>query len=140
AVLAIAVTVVAIVVELAANRYSHLITRLFVREPANLLVLGLFVVTTIQCLWFGPWLGDAADASATGSLVTMALVTVSLLSLLPYVYYVFNFLSPISIIDKIYANTERVMRRAANGRVAGAQEEVCRAVDELHDVARSAVV
>ena len=37
-VLAIAVTVVAIVVELAANRYSHLITRLFVREPVNLLV------------------------------------------------------------------------------------------------------
>ncbi|HEX7037083.1 MAG TPA: DUF2254 family protein [Pseudomonadales bacterium] len=140
AVLAIAVTVVAIVVELAANRYSHLITRLFVREPANLLVLGLFVITTLQCLWFGPWLGSAAERGARGSVVTMTLVTVSLLSLLPYVYYVFNFLSPISIIDKIHANAVRVMRRAPGGRAAVAQEAVCRAVDELQDVARSAVV
>ena len=38
AVLAIAITVVAIVVELAANRYSHQITTLFLREPVNLLV------------------------------------------------------------------------------------------------------
>jgi uncharacterized membrane protein len=49
AVLAIAITVVAIVVELAANRYSHQITRLFLREPVNLLVLGLLVLTTVQC-------------------------------------------------------------------------------------------
>lgn len=51
AVLAIAITVVAIIVELAANRYSHLITRLFIHEPLNLVVLGLFVVTTLQCVW-----------------------------------------------------------------------------------------
>ena len=51
AVLAIAITVVAIVVELAANRYSHQITRLFLREPVNVIVLGIFVVTAVQCVW-----------------------------------------------------------------------------------------
>ena len=40
AVLAIAITVVAIVVELAANRYSHRITQLFVRNPVNLSVIA----------------------------------------------------------------------------------------------------
>ena len=35
AVLAIAITVVAIIVELASNRYTHRITELFVREPIN---------------------------------------------------------------------------------------------------------
>ena len=141
AVLAIAVTVVAIVVELAANRYSHLITRLFVREPANFLVLGLFVVTTLQCLWFGPWMAEGAEPGAgLPSLLTMSLVTLSLLSLLPYVYFVFNFLSPISIIEKIYQNACRTMQRATRGRRAGARESVRQGVDELQDVARSAIV
>lgn len=139
AVLAIAVTVVAIVVELAANRYSHLITRLFVREPANFVVLGLFVVTTLQCLWFGPWLGRSEPGVAwLGALVTMSLVSVSLLSLLPYVYYVFNFLSPISIIARIHDDARRAISRAI--RDPDAREAVRRAVDELQDVARSALV
>ena len=51
AVLAIAITVVAIVVELAANRYSHEITRMFLREPVNVLILSLYVLTTLQCIW-----------------------------------------------------------------------------------------
>ena len=53
AVLGIAITVVAIVVELAANRYSHQITRLFLTAPNNLLVLSLYALTTIQCIWVG---------------------------------------------------------------------------------------
>ena len=48
-----AVTVVAIVVELAATRYSHEITRLFLEDPINLGVLGLFVLTTVLCLLLG---------------------------------------------------------------------------------------
>ena len=50
-VLAIVITVAAIVVELAANRYTSRITQLFVREPANFLLMGLYVVTTLLCLW-----------------------------------------------------------------------------------------
>src|SRR6186713_3170765 len=50
AVLGIAITVVAIVVELASNRYTHRITELFVSEPINFAVMGFFVVTAVQCL------------------------------------------------------------------------------------------
>jgi len=50
-VLAILITVVAIVVELAANRYTHRITQLFIREPLNAAIMGLLVLTTILCLW-----------------------------------------------------------------------------------------
>src|SRR5262245_7550572 len=50
-VLAIVITVAAIVVELAANRYTSRITQLFVREPVNFLLMGLYVVTTLLCLW-----------------------------------------------------------------------------------------
>ena len=50
-VLGIAVTVVAIIVELAATRYNHRITDLFIREPVNVLVLSFFVATTLMCVW-----------------------------------------------------------------------------------------
>ena len=42
-VLAIAITVVAIVVELAATRYTHRITLLFISEPVNIAVMSFFV-------------------------------------------------------------------------------------------------
>src|SRR5690606_20632937 len=50
ALLGIAITVVAIIVELASNRYTHRITELFVSEPINFGVMGFFVITALQCL------------------------------------------------------------------------------------------
>ncbi|MGE0623951.1 MAG: DUF2254 family protein [Pseudomonadales bacterium] len=141
AVLAIAITVVAIVVELAATRYSHLITRLFMREPVNMVVLGLFLITTIQCVWttvtFDQARHDALLPHA-GVIVTFALVTVSLLCLLPYIYFVFTFLSPISVIERICRNAVSAMRRIG-ADVEAAQRQVLAAVDELQDVSRGAI-
>ena len=51
--LAIAITVSAIIVELAATRYNYRITWLFVSEPINIAAMSLFVVTTLQCVWVG---------------------------------------------------------------------------------------
>jgi len=50
-VLGIAITVVMIVVQLAADRFTHRITQLFIREPINGYVIGFFVLTTIMCVW-----------------------------------------------------------------------------------------
>ena len=46
-VLAILITVVAIVVELAATRYTHSIAQLFVRDRVNQAVMAFFVLTTV---------------------------------------------------------------------------------------------
>lgn len=80
AVLAIALTVVAIIVELASNRYTHRVTELFVAEPVNFLVTGLFVITAVQALW----VTLAIDASPGGAgipyfsvAVTLAMLTTS---------------------------------------------------------------
>ncbi|HEY5646915.1 MAG TPA: DUF2254 family protein [Pseudomonadales bacterium] len=141
AVLAIAITVVAIVVELAATRYSHLITRLFMREPVNIAVLGLFLVTTIQCVWTAVTFADVqADAVLphAGFIVTFLLVTASLLCLLPYIYFVFTFLSPISVIERICRNAVGAMRFRGNSLEA-AERQVLAAIDELQDVSRGAI-
>jgi len=142
AVLAIAITVVAIVVELAATRYSHLITRLFMREPVNIAVLGLFLITTIQCVWTAVTFAHA-DTNAVlphaGFLITFILVTISLLALLPYIYFVFTFLSPISVIERICLNAIDAINSGRSHKVEPAQRLVLAAIDELQDVARGAV-
>jgi len=142
AVLAIATTVVAIVVELAATRYSHEITGIFLREPVNRVVLGLFVLTTVQCVWVGAVLtepGPHALVPQAGFAITLGLVTVCLLLLVPYIYYVFTFLSPISIIERISRDAYRHVIAVRADNIADRQRRVAEAVDELQDVARSAI-
>lgn len=129
AVLALAITVVAIVVELAATRFSHRITFLFVREPLNLAVMGLYVITTLLCLWVGL---AAPPGDALGALVTLLLVSLSLLTLLPYLAWVFSFISPLSVIDEIRGSGLRAVRK-------GRQAALLEAVDELQEIARGAL-
>ena len=142
AVLAVAVTVVAIVVELAANRYSHEITRLFLREPVNLLVLGLLVITTVLCVWNVVTL-DTANPGAllpqAGFVLTLALGTLSLLLLVPYMYFVFTFLSPVSVIERICRDAYGVIQRVSEKNVERDQRRVLESIDELQDVTRSAL-
>jgi len=142
AVLAVAVTVVAIVVELAANRYSHEITRLFLREPVNFVVLGLLVVTTVLCVWTVVFMSDArSDAllPQAGFVLTLALGTLSLLLLVPYMYFVFMFLSPLSVIERICKDAYGVIQRVNGRHIERDQHRVLETVDELQDVTRSAL-
>jgi hypothetical protein len=142
AVLAIAMTVVAIVVELAATRYSHEITRLFLREPVNIIVLGLFVLTTLQCVWISAVIGEPGPDALlpqAGFAITLGMVATCLLLLVPYIYFVFTFLSPISVIERICRDAYRRVVSVKAGNVARHQHRVEEAIDQLQDVARSAI-
>jgi hypothetical protein len=138
--LAVAITVSAIIVELAANRYNYRITWLFVREPINIAVMSLFVVTTIECIWVAVSreTGETAQLPGFAFGLTLTLVTVCLLLLLPYFAFVFRFLSPLSIIDKIKDAAYRHIERAQRTPTATVKRGVQDAIDELQDVARSA--
>jgi len=142
AVLAVAVTVVAIVVELAANRYSHEITRLFLREPVNLLVLGLLVITTVLCVWTVVFMDEPnphAVLPRAGFILTLVMGTVSLLLLVPYMYFVFTFLSPVSVIERICKDAYGVIQKVNGKHIERDQRRVLEAIDELQDVTRSAL-
>ncbi len=137
AVLGIAVTVVAIIVELAATRFNHRISTMFVREPINIAVLSFFVLTTLLCVWVA-----ATTAGQTASLLqqlTMVAVTLALLALLPYFAYVFTFISPINVIRRIKRQAAREIAACTQGSHNGRQLSVARAVDEIQDVLRSAI-
>jgi hypothetical protein len=134
-VLAIAVTVVAIVLELAANRYTHRITQLFVREPINAATLGFFVVTTMACLWV-----SATPTASPGSAawIAMIMATISLASLLPYFAFLFRFLGPTSTIARIRSEAIDSIRKS-RGDVS-ARPAVVRAIRDLEDIARRAQI
>ncbi|HEY8121860.1 MAG TPA: DUF2254 family protein [Myxococcota bacterium] len=142
-VLAILITVVAIVLELAATRYTHRITQLFVRDPVNVAVMTFFVLTTVLCVWLAVALsgavGEAPFVPRGGFMLAMGMMTVSLLMLLPYFVYVFHFVSPLAVIRRIRAVALARVRGARPGNVREAKARVIEAVEELEDVARSAM-
>ncbi len=144
-ILAIAITVVAIVVELAANRYTHRITELFVAEPVNFIVTGFFVVTALQAIFVG-LMFDIDGPNATGFVpywgVMMAvwMLGICLLILLPYFAFVFHFLSPIQIVERIKRSALKVVAGGGFSRgLAFRQAEAVRGIEQLADIGQNAM-
>jgi len=140
-VLAIAITVVAIVVELAATRYSHRITKLFVSEPLNIIAMALFLLTTVQCVWVAATVTEAGNDAIhpnAGFAFSMSMVTLSLLLLLPYFYFVFSFISPLAIIQKLGIMAHRSYRNTRSGSAERNHGKALETIDEIQDIARSA--
>lgn len=142
AILGIAITVVAIIVELAANRYTSRVTDLFIRDRVNFCIIGLFVVATLQCLW--------TAASFRQDFVpiievrwTLILMTLSLLLLLPYFNYVFQFLAPTNIIERIRLQVMRSLKRSkVSGPAATLQHRkdlIMTAVEQVTDIALNSI-
>jgi hypothetical protein len=135
ALLAIVLTVVAILVELASSRFTARIAPLFIRDPVNALVLGGFVVTVVLVLWvdmslYGP------DYPETMVLAATAALSIAVLGLLPYFGYLFGFFSPGNVIGRVQRQAERSIRRAARSgaSVDRRRENVIANVEHLADM------
>lgn len=141
-ILGIAITVVAIVVELAANRYTPRITELFVESPANLGVLGFFVVTGLMCIWISMTGQSPQFTSKTGTTVTLFAITICMLLLLPYFAFVFRFLSPHNIVDRMRGAALVAIRQGGSGNQllrGKAKKMAVRGVEQLSDVALNSI-
>ncbi len=135
AVLAIVLTVVAILVELASSRFTARIAPLFIRDPVNALVLGGFVVTVVLVLWvdmslYGPDYPEMMVLAATAAL------SIAVLGLLPYFGYLAGFFSPGNVIGRVQRQAERAIRRAARSgaSVDRRRERVIANVEHLADM------
>lgn len=120
AVLGIAITVVSIVVQLAANRYTSRVADMFFRDRTNLAVMGFFVVACIETLWVSFGISHAHVPRVTVT-ATLVMATTSLLVLVPYFAYVFAFLDPEKVIARIGAQT--LESAAPHKKVAGETPE-----------------
>jgi hypothetical protein len=141
AVLGIAITVVSIVVQLAATRYTPRVADMFFRDRINLAVMGFFVVACIDAVWVSLAVSRDYIPLAT-VLVTVGIVTTSLLALIPYFAYVFDFLDPEKVIARIGHQT--LQNALGHGRRADAdiearQGQTVTSMEQLADVAVNAL-
>ena len=144
-VLGIAITVVAIIVELASNRYTHRVTELFVSEPINFAVMGFFVVTALQAIFVA--VTYDVDGSVTGTpyipsvgmTVALGMLALCLLLLLPYFAFVFDFLNPINIVDRIRKHSLKVVSQRERLGIEARQAEAVRGVEQIADVGLNAM-
>lgn len=143
AILGIAITVVAIIVELASTRYTSRVTDLFVRDRVNFMVVSLFVISTMQCLWTAASLrGDFVPT--WGIRWTLALMSMSLLVLVPYFSYVFNFLQPKNIIARIRLQIEGNLLRVRSGssqdELVELKFKITEAIEQIADIALNSIL
>lgn len=143
AVLSIAITVVAILVELAATRYSPRITEVFLSDRTHFGVLSFFVMTTVYVVWVTFTLsgGDFDDRPSALVLGAQVSISTSLLLLLPYFAYVFEFISPSRVVVHIADTAVAGLDGLAHGtlEVRPARERVSTAIEQLGDVALKAI-
>lgn len=142
AVLGIIVTVVSIVVQLAANRYTPAVTEMFFRDRTNLGIMAVYVVGCVMGFWtaFGVNAGWVPRVSLIGML-TMA--TFGFLLMAPYFAYVFRFLSPRSVVARIQRGALRAAVGDEHGHAVGdayeRQVQTLEASDQLTDIAINSI-
>lgn len=137
AVLGIAITVVSIVVQLAANRYTSRVADMFFRDKTNLAVMGFFVVSCIDAVWVSLAVSRTYVPTVT-VIGTVMMVTASLLALIPYFAYVFDFLDPEKVIDRIGQQTLLIALQEA-GRAGLRQGQTVTSMEQLADIAVNAL-
>lgn len=140
AVLGIALTVAAIIVELASQRYTPRIADLFIRDPINGVVMGFLVVTTTLVLWVSMSLhGPHYPRSMVALAVVM--MSLSLALLLPYFAYVFDFVSPGRVIQRLRQRAEGAIRKAGRARrgLEDLRDEVRSGAEQLGDIVLNSI-
>ncbi len=140
AVLGIVITVVSIVVQLSAERYTG-VTGMFFRDRTNIRVLGFYVVACVCGVWVS--LSLKADFVPRVTLVAMLVTTiVGLVMMGPYFAYVFRFLEPSSIVARIEREAVETARRGSKGdsaTVIDAQARALVAMEELFDITSNSI-
>ena len=141
-VLGAALTVVAIVVELASNRYSHRISEQFFSNTLNRAMLGLLATTTVLCLWVSIALSAGVHSdwfNRFGVWLLFALMSVSVLCLIPYFVYVFSFLRPTEIVRRVQRRGQPEAIWNSKGSTQSKQLSLIGVVNDLNDIASSAI-
>ena len=143
AILGLVITVVAIVVQLAAQRYTPKLIDLFIADRVNIAFFVLMVVASMYSLLL-VYSTTKGFLPFWGSLFLLILTTLILSLLIPYFNYVFKFLTPDNIIAIIRANAKKGMLKVLEARrkpaeIRRKQNDVANAMEQISDIALSAV-
>jgi hypothetical protein len=141
AVFGIVITVVSIIVQLTAERYTA-VARMFLRDPLNIQVAAFYVVACVTSVWISASLHEDYVPRLTLTMM-LSLTTGGLVIMAPYFGYVFWFLEPRNIIVRIRRDAET---RAKTGALAPeksacftAQAKTLAALEELTDITNNSI-
>ncbi len=139
ALLGLVITVVAIVVQLASQRYTPKLVELFVADRINIGYFTLMVVTSMYSVLV-IYSVNSGVFPFWGALSLVALSILVMILLLPYFSYVFRFLTPANILITLRRNALRSMKKASRwGGLKQHQENAANATEQITDIALSAV-
>jgi Predicted membrane protein (DUF2254) len=141
AVFGIVITVVSIIVQLTAERYTR-VARMFLRDRVNVLVAAYYVVACVVGVWLAASL--QRDFVPRGTLVmALCLTSGGLVIMAPYFGYVFWFLEPAHIIRRIRRQAAERAGRCARSHdestCFAAQAQMLFNLEELTDVANNSI-
>jgi hypothetical protein len=141
AVFGIVITVVSIIVQLSADRYTG-VARMFLRDRINLVVMGYYLIACVCGVWLSVSIHrDYVPRAAL--LVMISATTFGLVLMAPYFRYVFWFLEPMNIISRIRSEAVGVAGRGADEREpersASAQAATLSAMEELTDITSNSI-
>jgi hypothetical protein len=138
---AITLTVVTIVVELASNRYTPRIAELFIRDRTNIIMMSSFVLSALFVIWIEMSLHSATFPKYM-IVASLLVVTFNLLAMLPYFAYVFDFLLPRRIIDRIVKSSKvsiGSISKNRGGEIQKLKVNVRLAIEQIGDIGVHAV-
>ena len=141
AVFGIVITVVSIIVQLSAERYTG-VARMFLQDRVNLQVAAYYVVACVVSVWLSATLQSEYVPSATFAAV-LSVTTGGLVIMAPYFGYVFWFLEPQNIVARLrreaVADVAKGAMRADEAGSASAQADALFALEELTDIANNSI-
>ncbi|MFT3698520.1 MAG: DUF2254 family protein [Kofleriaceae bacterium] len=138
AVLGIVITVVSLLVQLTAERYTG-VAQMFLRDRTNVTVMAYYVVTCVVGVALSLTLHNEF-VPRMAIFMMMTAVAFGLVIMLPYFAYVFRFLEPVSLITRIQSEAAVDMQR--NTTVEGArstQGPALTALEELTDITSNSI-
>eukprot|EP01043_Picozoa_sp_COSAG02_P048231 COSAG02_NODE_4719_length_5057_cov_5.814240_1_plen_349_part_00 len=144
AVVGIALSIVSLILQLSATRYSPFVVDLFFRDSVSSFVMNFFVGTAIYCLWINCLLGnnDLNFMPRISVIVMMVGMTISSLMIIPFFQYVFAFIQPKTQVDIMVSEAlEAALTHTAqtSSEMLVRQTKVLDSVQRLSEYALSAV-
>lgn len=141
AIFGIIITVVSIIVQLSAERYTG-VARMFLRDRINQYVAAYYVVACVISVWISTTL-QANYVPAATLTAMLSITTGGIVIMAPYFGYVFWFLEPSNIVARIrkeaVASATRGAQRQDGAQCANAQAEALFAIKELTDIANNSI-
>lgn len=138
-VLGLSLTVVAIVVQLAAQRYPAKIVDLFMRDRTS---VGVFTFMIVSCVYIivAPLATRNGEIPNAVTILALVLMLANFGLLLPYFQHVFAFLEPNNIITRISDTGKKAFALAQRpGQLELAQQRIAQAIERISDNSVAAI-